>query len=337
MPPPPPPVGKFTTIRIFYATDRKTADTSQPAFFYGPARRVAEGGAPTYEVGQCDVSIPFDHEVGELESPVWWKAEFRPDPERHIVLLSVVPEDSARYFSEMRQRVAGSPSKDAFVFIHGYNTTFEDAARRTAQMAYDLRFQGAPILYSWPSQGEIAKYTFDENNVEWTWRHLADFLQALSQQSGAITIHLIAHSMGNRALTNALQRMPKGTTPLFREVILAAPDIDADLFKQMAVDMQGKASRITLYASSKDDALKASKAAHGELRAGDSDNMVIVEGVDSIDASAAATDFLGHGYVFKSSILFDINNLFKLGKPPQERDKLRQEHLGSFLYWLLTP
>jgi esterase/lipase superfamily enzyme len=108
-------------------------------------------------------------------------------------------------------------------------------------MAYDLKFQGAPILYSWPSQGELAKYTFDENNVEWSWRHLYDFLQALSQQSGATTIHLIAHSMGNRALTNALQRMPQSTTTLFREVILAAPDIDADLFRQMAADMKGKA------------------------------------------------------------------------------------------------
>jgi esterase/lipase superfamily enzyme len=101
--------------------------------------------------------------------------------------------------------------------------------------------------------------------------------------------------------------------------------------------VKGKAGRITLYASSKDDALKASKAAHGEPRAGDSDQMVIVDGVDSIDASAAATDFLGHGYVFKNSILFDINNLFRHGKPPQQRDKLTQEHLGTFLYWLLTP
>ncbi len=281
-PPPTPPsasiapaaaplVQKFTTIRIFYATDRRRADTTQPALFYGAARLETQPGQASYELGQCDVSIPFDHEVGELEFPVWWKAEFRPDPEHHIVLLSVMPEDSAHYFAEMRSRIAGSPSKDAFVFIHGYNTTFEDAARRTAQMAYDLKFQGAPILYSWPSQGKLVKYTYDENNVEWSGRHLYDFMQALSQQSGATTIHLIAHSMGNRALTNALQRMPKNATPLLREVILAAPDIDADLFKQMAADMQGKAARITLYASSKDDALKASKAAHGELRAGDSD------------------------------------------------------------------
>jgi esterase/lipase superfamily enzyme len=91
---------------------------------------VAQSGDTPYELGQCDVSIPFTHEVGELESPTWWKFEFRPDPELHIVLLSVMPEDRSRFFSEMRTRVAGSPSRDAFVFIHGYNTTFEDAARR---------------------------------------------------------------------------------------------------------------------------------------------------------------------------------------------------------------
>jgi esterase/lipase superfamily enzyme len=105
----------------------------------------------------------------------------------------------------------------------------------------------------------------------------------------------------------------------------------------MAADMQGKAGRITLYASSKDEALRASKTFHGELRAGDSDKIVIVAGIDSIDASAAATDFLGHGYVFKNSILTDVNNLFREDRPPKERANLKPEQLGSLLYWLLAP
>ena len=51
---------------------------------------------------------------------------------------------------------------DAFLFIHGYNVTFEGAARRTAQMAYDLGFNGAAVFYSWPSQGTPTAYTIDE-------------------------------------------------------------------------------------------------------------------------------------------------------------------------------
>lgn len=335
--PTPLPRQKHATVRIFYATDRKRSNSRQPALFYGGARLEAEGNSPMLELGACEVSVPFSHQIGELESPVWWKLEFRPDPERHVVLMSVVPLDGNRFFSELRTRVSGSPGKEAFVFVHGYNTTFEDAARRTAQIAHDLRFSGAPVLYSWPSQGEVAKYTFDENNIEWTWKHLADFLQALSRQSGASTIHLIAHSMGNRALTKALEVMPKSPSPLFREVVLAAPDIDAGVFKQMAAAIKGKAERITLYASSKDKALLASKKVHGEPRAGDSERMVIVDGVDSIDASLADTDFLGHGYVFKNSILLDIDTLFRQRTPPQQRDKLKPQQTGSLLYWMLAP
>jgi esterase/lipase superfamily enzyme len=58
-------------------------------------------------------------------------------------------------------RVNKSGKKSAFIFVHGYNVTFEDAARRTAQMSYDLSFDGAPVFYSWPSQGSLGDYLKD--------------------------------------------------------------------------------------------------------------------------------------------------------------------------------
>ena len=93
--------------------------------------------------------------------------------------------------------------QEALVFIHGYNVSFENAVKRTAQIAYDLQFPGAPVCYSWPSRGGLADYTRDENQAEWTVVHLHTFLQELVQQSGAKSVHLIAHSMGNRAATGS--------------------------------------------------------------------------------------------------------------------------------------
>ncbi len=330
------PSGKYVTVPIFYATDRKQeGDSFLPAKFYGGNRRERTNGDPLLEFGVCEVSIPWSHHVGELETPSWMKLEFQSDPSKHVQLLSVTPYDQELYFATIRRRVAGAPLHDAFVFIHGYNTSFENAARRTAQIAHDLKFSGAPILYSWPSQNNVVQYTVDENNVEWTSSHLEEFLKLVSERTGATTIHLIAHSMGSRALTSALEAMPAKTPPLFREVILAAPDIDADVFKEMAEELKIKAKRITLYASSKDYALEASRKVHGLLRAGDSEKMVIVDGVDSIDASRASTDVLGHGYVFNSSILFDIESLFRSGKPPGQRERLRVQQMGKLLYWML--
>ena len=58
---------------------------------------------------------------------------------------------------------------EAFVFVHGYNNSFKAAAFRTAQIAYDLEFEGAAICYSWPSQGGevlgLPSYAKDEEQV----------------------------------------------------------------------------------------------------------------------------------------------------------------------------
>ncbi len=107
---------------------------------YGPERG-------KLELGACEVSIPKSHEVGELESPSVLRLEFREDPSRHVVLLGIQPEPADRFFADLRECVGRSKQKSAFVFVHGYNVGFEDAARRTAQIAYDLKFDGAPSLF----------------------------------------------------------------------------------------------------------------------------------------------------------------------------------------------
>lgn len=143
------------------------------------------------------------------------------------------------------------------MFIHGYNVSFEGAVYRTAQIAYDLGFAGAPVLYSWASNGNLLDYPGDVSNNEWTVAHLAGFLEDLAKAQDAATIHIIAHSMGNRALVQALAKL--GQALRFRQVILTAPDIDAGVFKQLADAVKLHSERVTLYVSSKDAALEASK------------------------------------------------------------------------------
>lgn len=110
----------------------------------------------------CPVSVPKDHRVGALESPTVLRLEFRQDPQRHVVLLGVHRQPAAEFYADLRACVARTARKEAFVFIHGYNVGFETAVRRTAQIAYDLKFEGAPIAYSWPSQEGLLSYTVDE-------------------------------------------------------------------------------------------------------------------------------------------------------------------------------
>lgn len=318
--------------RVFYGTDRKTSGMTERGMSYGNERG-------ELQLGFCEVSIPPDHKMGELESPKWWKFEFSENPKKHVVLLNVQELSKGNFFTELRSHIDKASDKEAFVFIHGYNVTFEDAARRTAQMSYDMGFGGAPVFYSWPSQGEIADYTVDENTIDWTVPHLKEFLSMVAAESGAQKVHLIAHSMGNRAMTDVLKDFAdtyvSGTATLFNQVVLAAPDIDAEIFKRdIAPRIQKTAERVTLYASSNDKALLLSKSIHGAPRAGDVENgIIVISGIDTIDASLVDTSLVGHSYYGDNrSIISDMYLLVNLKLPPDRRNLLPMEIEGG-RYW----
>ena len=141
----------YAVVKVYYATDRAKTTNPDPAKTYA-------GDRGDLGLGFCTVSIPRDHRMGALEAPSIWRLEFSNDPEHFVVLLSVTETDTASFYKDVADRVRASAGKNAFIFVHGYNVTFADAARRTAQMAYDLGFDGAPVFYSWPSQASYAAY-----------------------------------------------------------------------------------------------------------------------------------------------------------------------------------
>jgi esterase/lipase superfamily enzyme len=327
----------YTVVKIFYATDREQTGDQAPSKFYAGERKKED--CLTY--GTCEVSIPRDHKLAHIERPSWRNC-YREDPEKHIVLLSLNLRATDNYFSELSADIASSGRKQVLVFIHGFDVTFEEGVWRTAQLAYDLGFDGPPVLYSWPSIGRLRDYTVDEATMEWSVPHLKGFISDVATKCDAQMVHIIAHSMGNRILANALKEIAlaphPGASPQLQEVILTAPDIDAGVFRQIAGEIQKSAKRVTLYASSNDKALEASKKIHGGPRAGDSgDGIVIVPGVDTIDASAVDTTFIGHFYYGDNrSVLSDIFHLLGDGAPPGKRFGLRQKSLLNAVYWAFS-
>ncbi|MDM8558222.1 alpha/beta hydrolase [Candidatus Parabeggiatoa sp. HSG14] len=322
----------YTVVEVFYATDRSRSESNAPNEFFGAKR-----GILSY--GTTQVSIPLEHEVGEVERPSWWKFEFRENPEKHIVLLSISQKEKSKYFQALANRISATKEKSAFIFIHGYNVSFDEAARRTAQMAYDLKFDGTPIFYSWPSDSSwipslSLRYTTAENNASWTQTHLKGFLKDFVKDTEAENIYLIAHSMGNRVLTKAIKEMVSEQFSMkqFTAIILAAPDIDAEVFKRdIAPKIVDSSQSITLYMSSTDKALQVSKKVHEYPRAGDTTSGIWndIQGIDMIDASNIDTSFLGHSY-YGNSILGDIRSLIIEGKSAMERGLEREQG-----YWKL--
>lgn len=338
MEPPPRPDNDATyaVVRTYFATDRNLTGSTAPADMFGKERA-------TLVYGSCDVSIPRDHRMGELEHPSIWRLQFREDPEKHVVLLDVNVRTQAQFFADVSARVRASRKSSAFVFVHGYNVSFEDAARRTAQMSYDLGFDGAPLFYSWPSQASTRAYTIDEQNVEWAQDDLKAFLNDFFRNSDAQNVYLIAHSMGNRALTRAVAALLAEKPELrarLTEVILAAPDIDAEVFRRdIAPALAATRRPVTLYASSTDLALIASKEVHGYPRAGDAGpGLVVVPGIETVDATRVDTSLLGHSYFAEEkSVLYDIFNLIRDGKRADERLGLRRVDGQPEPHWEFAP
>jgi esterase/lipase superfamily enzyme len=334
--PPPPSEASYATVRVFFATDRNLTSSADPKEMFGTERSALR-------YGTSEVSIPRNHRMGELEAPSILRLEFREDPAKHVVLQKTTVTSEDAFYADLAARVRRSETANAFVFVHGYNVTFEDAARRTAQITYDLGFDGAPTFYSWPSRGSVPAYTIDEQNIEWAQSNLRRFLEDFFTRSEAQNVYLIAHSIGNRALTRAVASLLKDRPDLrsrLKEVILAAPDIDAEVFKRDIAPALTAAGRpVTLYASSEDQALAASRRVHGYPRAGESGaGLVIVPGIETVDATRVATDFLGHSYFADTtSILSDMFYLIREGKRADRRFGLHPVDKPAGRYWELRP
>ncbi len=332
----------FATVRVFYGTDRRTTGSMKPAEFYG-----AQRGDLQY--GYLDVTIPAVHQEAELETRSQWDiTSYFVGTEglraRYVLLDQVTPLSRDGFLTALRKQVREAPSKDVFIFVHGFNSTFEDAARRCAQLAYDLDFDGTPMMYSWASAGSATAYIKDEATVTASGRKMAQMLDDVVAQSGAERIHLIAHSMGNRALIEALQtylanREASQRQHIFDQIVFTAPDVDRDYFVDAIKSLSGAAARVTLYASDTDLALQSSQLLHEAPRAGlAGPHIISMAGIDTIDMSEVPADSLGHNYFASNSgAIYDLFRLLWRGDPPPQRCGMSSHTPGSLLsVWLFN-
>jgi len=317
-------------IYLFYATDRKKdGNLTTTGYLNGRSDR------ENLHYGECHVSLPGGHRIGEIERPSAMGFNITPNPARHVMVTQIVSFTEEVFLKRLNQSILNSASTEAFVFVHGYNVSFDSAALRTAQLARDLDFVGTAIFYSWPAGGWFTSYVKAETEVHWSFPHFKRFVRLLVDHSGASRIHVIAHSMGARAVFEAIRSLESEVSGsvLLNEVVFAAPDIDADSFRESSTSLKNLTRRITLYASSNDRALQASTRIHGYPRAGEP--LLIIPGIDTIDASNVDTDFLGHSYFSESwPLLSDIHSVLLRDDPPGRRFGLTEMRHADGTYYM---
>ena len=182
------------------------------------------------------------------------------NPERDFVILRADRMDLAQAKANFDARIKRMPGRRVLIFVHGFNTRFEEAVYRFAQIVHDARVDVAPVLFTWPSGGRVTDYVYDRDSAVYSRDALEAVLQALVKDPNVDSISILAHSMGNYLAIESLRQMSirdHGLSPKIRDVMLASPDIDVDVFRRQIaeIDAGPRPAQFTLFISRDDRAL----------------------------------------------------------------------------------
>jgi esterase/lipase superfamily enzyme len=291
------PADGMPRVDMLVATSR--APTGVPGEPYGGDR------GDELSVDRFIVSIPRDgtREVGEVQ----WSQSQPADPEKSFAVLSKTKlersEALAWFHAQHKRRV--------LVFVHGFNTRYDEAVFRFAQLVHDSGTDFTPVLFSWPSRGTVWGYAYDRESTNWSRDALEQVLRATVADPGVSEVTVLAHSMGGWLAVETLRQMAirdKKVNPKIRDVILASPDLDVDVFRRQIATI-GRSPHVTLFTSRDDHALDLSKRLAGGVdRLGAIDpsvepyrSMLEKDGVTVLDLTALETgDPLNHGKFARS-------------------------------------
>jgi esterase/lipase superfamily enzyme len=314
-------------VDFLYVTTRKSTSQSGSASIGYSGERGTD-----LSFGAASVRIPEDHKIGRIELPVKWSLlgytiyEGSLSDDKRFAIRKVAPLSPQQWG---RLATAKSSQKQALVFVHGYNTSFEDALYRNAQIIWDLQYPGLSVLFSWASAGNPADYFYDRDSAYLARDGFIKVLKFLRETYHFEKVDVIAHSMGNLVVLDALSNYARTTNPVkIGQLIMAAPDVDRDQFLQMEPDVRRITNGMTLYASSADKALALSRVPARVPRAGDvpSDGPIVLPDMETIDVTAIGDEIFGLNHTeFASNraIIDDIKLLISTGMRPPRLAQIR--------------
>ena len=286
-----PPVLAVNQADVLYLTDRRpeNQDTSDPRYGYKRSRSVAfgvshvqfgedvsweklvEASRSKKRSDRLSVKVTATQEMGRFPQTPRVLVELpatNPAATSPSMLHSEVEAAKSAAAALLAERLALSPVKDVFVFVHGYANSFDDSIITIAQLWHFLGRRGVPVAYSWPAGhgGLLRGYTYDRESSEFTVYHLKEMLRFIASCPGVERIHLIAHSRGTDVATTALRELHlefsgggKSTRKELKlaTLLLAAPDLDLDVVIQRLITAHiGRVpERFALYVCAQDEAL----------------------------------------------------------------------------------
>ena len=218
---------KYLSVPVLYMTDRAAS-----AKHFGAQRKI-ETGTAIYRLnlGTLVYSVrnSLDKQLLDKQKQLDWSGSEKKLPLAIKPIEGSGTDEAFHQFGKaVTEAALKTSSKEVFVIIHGYNTTFAEAAESAADLAYNV--ESPVVVFDWPSKGKLGQYDVDAGNNEWSQEHfdrLLEELKAVKDQSG-IKFNLLAHSMGNRL---AIRSAPVlAGQHQFDQMYLVDSDFDAETF-----------------------------------------------------------------------------------------------------------
>ncbi len=278
------------TLQIFVASTRKVGSHET---------ELTPGAKARYSLDF--VSVPPGHKTGQIERPAFGG----PNPERDFAVIGHRKLEDNSFKAELAAHVSGriGANRDVLVYVHGFNTSMEEARFRLAQIVMDGKFGGVPVLFTWPSKSALLAYGADKESATASRDAYLKLLTEISETPGIGRVHILAHSMGTWLTMEALRKSALSGSPDLHgrlgDVLLAAPDIDLSVFKEQIARLDPQ--HFSIFVSKADRALQLSAGIQGDRRLGSIDpgndqdrEMIQKLGVGVYDISEFSTGLIGH-------------------------------------------
>jgi esterase/lipase superfamily enzyme len=242
------PVPGAKQVKVYSVTtrDRLTPNTN----VYGSGKSLDANYA------ELTVSIPPDHKPSQIE----WPSGKKPNPKKNFAVVGQSVLDRQSFLNDLN--ADSRPLGKVGVFVHGYNTNFQEALYRLAQITADGGIKATPVAFTWPSQGALAGYVADKDSATYSRDYLADLMVELTKGRGTDDVYIFGHSMGGWLVMEALRQLKfEGRSDVLDRltVILAAPDIDSDIFRTQVTVIGKMKHPIRILVAGDDRALAVSK------------------------------------------------------------------------------
>jgi len=323
-----------SAVEMLVATTRSDASVP-PAIMFNGERGVG------LRFADVAISIPPDaaRQIGEVQ----WPSSIPGDPAHDFVTLRADRLDLKQAVAAFDARLRSSRPRHVLVFVHGYNTRFEEAVYRFAQIVHDADAPVVPVLFTWPSRGNLFDYVYDRDSATYSRDALEVVLQAMVKDPNVGSISILAHSMGNFVAVEALRQMAirnHAISPKIADIMLAAPDIDVDVFRREIAEIEAsdKSPPITLFVSQDDHALDISRRLAGdEPRLGAVDpkaepfrTMLEKARVNVVDLTRIGSDDLvNHGKFAQSAVVKAIGARLASGQRLNDARQTLAERFGD--------